>query len=259
VTAATPAAPAAAPAVQSTESTGTVTPSAAPASADSGTAHASATKRHDSTHVTAHRSSAEKSARAAQGATGVVPSSASQSASAAGTATSTSGAAAAPSTKPAAAAAAPSPGAAPSASTAAETTQTAAAAPKDTSGLCQTINGANGAQPQKPGADPLAVDQAEYDGWKMFHVYCYRCHGEDAMGSNFAPNLRHSVGPEGTVNHACFIYTVTNGRLEKGMPTWKALLDPTQMENIWHYLQARSSGRLAPGRPHLAGAGKSGA
>jgi mono/diheme cytochrome c family protein len=107
-------------------------------------------------------------------------------------------------------------------------------------------------QPGKPGADALAVNQAEYDGWKMWHVYCFRCHGVDAMGSDIAPNLRHSVGPDGTVNHTCFIKTVTNGRLAKGMPAWKTLLTDKQIEDVWAYLQARASGRLAPGRPHLA-------
>lgn len=118
--------------------------------------------------------------------------------------------------------------------------------------LCSTENGSRGVQPAKPGPDPLLVNQSEYDGWKMFHVYCYRCHGVDALGSTLAPNLRHSVGPEGSVDHACFIKTVTDGRPTKGMPSWKALLDSTQIENIWHYLQARASGRLAPGRPHRA-------
>ncbi len=65
-------------------------------------------------------------------------------------------------------------------------------------------------------SDPLAVSQQEYDGWKMFHVYCYRCHGTDAMGSDIAPNLRHSLGPEGGVNRTCFITTVWNGQAAQG-------------------------------------------
>ena len=97
----------------------------------------------------------------------------------------------------------------------------------------------------------LAVTQQVYDGWKMFSVYCYRCHGVDAMGSDIAPNLRHSLGPEGGVTHAIFLQTVTNGRPGTAMPSWKVLLDTTQMENIYAYLKARSSGALPPGRPHV--------
>jgi mono/diheme cytochrome c family protein len=100
--------------------------------------------------------------------------------------------------------------------------------------------------------DHLLVSPQEYEGWKMFSVYCYRCHGVDAMGGGIAPNLRHSVSSEGSVTHDVFITTVTNGRLDKGMPTWKALLSPEQMEDLWLYVNARSSGRLAPGRPHMA-------
>jgi mono/diheme cytochrome c family protein len=100
--------------------------------------------------------------------------------------------------------------------------------------------------------DHLLVSPQEYEGWKMFSVYCYRCHGVDAMGGGIAPNLRHSVSSEGSVTHDVFVTTVTNGRLDKGMPTWKALLSPEQIEDLWLYINARSSGRLAPGRPHMA-------
>ena len=97
--------------------------------------------------------------------------------------------------------------------------------------------------------DSLEASQAEYQGWKTFHVYCYRCHGVDAMGSDLAPNLRHSVSPEGSVTHEVFVQTVKEGRLPKGMPAWKELLSDEQIENLYAYLKARSEGRLAPGRP----------
>lgn len=101
--------------------------------------------------------------------------------------------------------------------------------------------------------DSLVVTPQEYTGWKYFHVYCYRCHGTDAFGGQLAPDLRHSVGPLGSVTHEVFVTTVKEGRLTKGMPTWKALLTDEQIEGLWAYLQARSSGRLAPGRPHVEG------
>ncbi len=101
-------------------------------------------------------------------------------------------------------------------------------------------------------ADHLLVSPQEYEGWKMFAVYCYRCHGVDAMGGGIAPNLRHSVSSEGSVTHDVFITTVTYGRTALGMPSWKALLTPAQMEGLWAYINARSTGRLYPGRPHMA-------
>ncbi|HWZ57678.1 MAG TPA: cytochrome c [Gemmatimonadaceae bacterium] len=103
-----------------------------------------------------------------------------------------------------------------------------------------------------PGTDSLAVSKTEYDGWKIYHTYCDRCHGQDAVGSTFAPDLRRAVGPSGAMTHDAFIRVVTDGIVDKGMPAWKAQLTPEQMENIWAYLRARSSGRLAAGRPHVA-------
>jgi mono/diheme cytochrome c family protein len=98
------------------------------------------------------------------------------------------------------------------------------------------------------GADSLLVSQDEYNGWKTFHVYCYRCHGVEAMGSDIAPNLRESLKTH--ITHDLFIETVTNGRLDKGMPSWKELLTRDKMEELYAYLKARSEGRLKPGRPH---------
>jgi len=98
--------------------------------------------------------------------------------------------------------------------------------------------------------DSLAASEAEYQGWKTFHVYCYRCHGVDALGSDLAPNLRHSVSPAGSVTHDVFMTTVKEGRLAKGMPSWKALLTDEQIENLYAYVKARSEKRLAAGRPH---------
>jgi len=138
--------------------------------------------------------------------------------------------------------------------TANRTTATTTAAKSDS-----TPSGGGGAAPaggqQTASAqsdDKLTASPAAYQGWKTFHVYCYRCHGTDAMGSDLAPNLRHSVGPEGSVTHEVFVTTVKEGRLPKGMPSWKALLTDEQIENLWAYVRARSNGSLAAGRPRQA-------
>jgi cytochrome c len=103
-----------------------------------------------------------------------------------------------------------------------------------------------------PGPDSLAVNRAEYQGWKVYHTYCDRCHGQDAVGSAIAPNLRKSVGTGGSLDHAAFVQKVTDGVVDKGMPAWKGVLTPEQIDDIYAYLQARSTGRLAAGRPHIA-------
>jgi mono/diheme cytochrome c family protein len=98
--------------------------------------------------------------------------------------------------------------------------------------------------------DSLAASPEEYEGWKYFHVYCFRCHGVDAIGADLAPDLRRSVSEQGSVTRDVFITTVTNGRLEKGMPSWKQLLTADQITSLYAYVKARSERRLAAGRPH---------
>jgi quinoprotein dehydrogenase-associated probable ABC transporter substrate-binding protein len=100
--------------------------------------------------------------------------------------------------------------------------------------------------------DSMLVSDQAYQGWRWFHVYCYRCHGVDAFGGQLAPDLRHSVGPQGSLTHDLFIRTATDGRPTKGMPSWKTLLDSTQIEELYEYVKARSDGSLPPGRPHRA-------
>ena len=136
---------------------------------------------------------------------------------------------------------------------------------RDTAAVCKTTRppagGADSARAhavkaQADKVDMLLVNADEYNGWKTFHVYCYRCHGVDALGSDIAPHLIKSL--QETVTHDCFVATVTNGRLGTAMPTWGAgpnpLLDKQQIEELYAYVKARSDGRLAAGRPHKAAA-----
>jgi len=92
---------------------------------------------------------------------------------------------------------------------------------------------------------------AEYDGWKVFHTLCDRCHGQDAMGSSFAPNLRASVGANG-MTEAAFASVVGDGRTDKGMPAFKSMITEAQFGHLYAYLKARSAGTLGPGRPKRA-------
>lgn len=109
------------------------------------------------------------------------------------------------------------------------------------------------AAPQDTARDSLLVSDSIYQGWKWFHVYCFRCHGEDAIGgvNPAAPDLRWSLSPSGkNFPRDSFVYTALNGRLDKGMPAWKALLDTSAIYELYQYVKARSDGWLKPGRPH---------
>ena len=101
--------------------------------------------------------------------------------------------------------------------------------------------------------DSLLVSESVYQGWKWFAVYCFRCHGEDAMHPILptAPDLRWAVSPTGAnFPRDSFVNTALNGRLDKGMPSWKVLLDTSAINELYLYVKARSDGWLKPGRPH---------
>ena len=92
-----------------------------------------------------------------------------------------------------------------------------------------------------------------YDGWKWWHVYCYRCHGVDAIGTTNAPNL---TDPNEKLSAAEFLKIVRDGRPDKGMQAWDKLLDNKQIGQIHLYVQARAEKVLPPGRPDEVGPNK---
>ena len=101
------------------------------------------------------------------------------------------------------------------------------------------------------------VPQEVYDGWKQFNLNCARCHGEDALGTSFAPHLIVSLKPDGPINtKELFMQTVCAGRPEKGMPAWCALgLDMQKISDIYLYVKGRSDAKISPGRPAVKSGG----
>jgi len=116
--------------------------------------------------------------------------------------------------------------------------------------------GGRGGEPAAPRdtvRDSLLVSDSIYQGWKWWHVYCFRCHGEDAMHPILptAPDLRWAVSPTGAnFPRDSFFNTAWNGRPAKGMPAWNVLLDSAAIQEVYLYVKARSDGWLKPGRPH---------
>lgn len=86
-----------------------------------------------------------------------------------------------------------------------------------------------------------------FSGWEKFDAYCYRCHGTDAEGGLYAPNLRESL--EKGMTREDFINTALAGRIPKGMPSWAGFFSREELEQIYEYTKARSVGVLPAGRP----------
>jgi cytochrome c len=91
------------------------------------------------------------------------------------------------------------------------------------------------------------VTDAVFTGWLQFNSTCFRCHGVDATGSSYAPDLRKSVRDGMTKEQFMSIAMV--GVKAKGMPGWAGFYDEREMTQIYDYVKARSLGLLPQGRP----------
>ena len=113
---------------------------------------------------------------------------------------------------------------------------------------------------QKPAAPkPAAAASTDttykdvYEGWKWWHVYCYRCHGTNAIGGALAPNL---ISPTQKQSPAAFLKIVRTGKKETAMQAWDKLLTNKQIGQIHLYVRARADKVLPAGRPDEVGPNK---
>lgn len=101
------------------------------------------------------------------------------------------------------------------------------------------------------------VDQGTYNGYRRYGDACLRCHGQDGMGSSYAPSLVDSLK---RLSYEQFTEVVINGRQnlsagqEKVMPPFGNVEDVAlYIDDIYGYLKARADGALGPGRPQRIG------
>src|SRR5206468_4030323 len=95
---------------------------------------------------------------------------------------------------------------------------------------------ASGQSAPRSAQPPADIYREVYSGWKWWHVYCYRCHGVDALGTTNAPNLSD---PMEKFTRAEFLRIVRNGRPNTAMQGWSKLLDDSQIEQVRLYVRAR--------------------
>lgn len=90
------------------------------------------------------------------------------------------------------------------------------------------------------------TDRGTYVGWRTFHATCHACHGQNAVGSSFAPSLRKDIPKER------FVDVVTNGYTGQigVMPAWGENPNVKDfIDELYAYQQAVADGVLLPGRP----------
>jgi len=89
------------------------------------------------------------------------------------------------------------------------------------------------------------VDPKTLMGWRTWRAMaCERCHGASQEGL-VGPALVNSLK---VLTKDQFHTTITNGRVEKGMPNFGGVKMVTDnWENLYAYLKGRSDGNIAPG------------
>ena len=91
------------------------------------------------------------------------------------------------------------------------------------------------------------VTDSVFSGFEKYNSYCFRCHGFDAAGAEYAPDLRNSL-TNGLHKKDFFAVTMA-GRLDKGMPAWAGFFSTDDLNQIYQYVKARSLDLIGPGRP----------
>ncbi|HTS22329.1 MAG TPA: cytochrome c [Casimicrobiaceae bacterium] len=96
--------------------------------------------------------------------------------------------------------------------------------------------------------DGFYVDPVTMDGFRAWRAAaCDRCHGAYQQGL-VGPSLIVSFR---TLTKDDFIKTVTEGRLEKGMPSFKtSKMVMEHLDGLYAYLKGRSSGEITQYRVH---------
>jgi cytochrome c len=91
------------------------------------------------------------------------------------------------------------------------------------------------------------VTASVFTGYEQYNSYCFRCHGADAVGGSYAPNLRRSIN--NGMNESSFLSVAMTGRKAKGMPSWAGFFTPAQIDSIYQYVDARAVGVVSEGVP----------
>jgi mono/diheme cytochrome c family protein len=91
------------------------------------------------------------------------------------------------------------------------------------------------------------VDALTYEGYRRYHAGCNHCHGQDGLGTTFAPSLVDRLPDLDTFRRIVREGASNGTAVMKGFAE-----DPNvapYVDAIYGYLQARADGALSIGRP----------
>lgn len=101
---------------------------------------------------------------------------------------------------------------------------------------------ADDAKPLYTVVDGYKVDHNTMEGFRTWRAAaCDRCHGPNQEGL-VGPSLIESLK---TLAKEDFVKTISEGRVEKGMPPWKENKSVmANIDNLYAYLKGRSDGKI---------------
>lgn len=125
-------------------------------------------------------------------------------------------------------------------------TAAASAADAQQTAVAKT-SGASGDKPYGTVVDGIKVDANVMEGFKTWRAAaCDRCHGANQEGL-VGPSLIEGLK---TMSKDDFKKTIAEGRVEKGMPSWKESKNVMDhMDSLYAYLKGRSDGAIKKAHP----------